>query len=341
MKFEKFKRMRFNLRFPDPRGSEDFVTIHSVKELQDCLLHRTIAFDDLIDYFRNGQLHRWLECLDADEAERASNIKKLFEDRQGESVANFAASLLKALGLEVDEEGVEAFVLDYVTNPVRMLHNKMSARNDFDSYKKRAVDVINGFKEDKSRLLEKKEDLKFLRKYIAGMLKRYGGLLMLEEFHFIEFLKNECPLGALALLTLKEGQKYKDKFPEVFKKFVSVDDNGDTLKLNKCCVEEDSYLLTGDSAPVKIMRRVTKDHQNKDHEWESLVGKERHVLVLWASLYTVNNCGDTDDAKKYEDADLNGKFQLFWGLDACSRAEQRSAFEKRLLAYIEVPNDDE
>ena len=50
----KLKRMRFNLRFPDPRGGGNFVTIHSVKELRDGLMERIIACDDLFDYFKSG-----------------------------------------------------------------------------------------------------------------------------------------------------------------------------------------------------------------------------------------------------------------------------------------------
>ena len=345
MKFEKFKSMRFNLRFPDPRGSEDFVTIHSVNELQDRLLHRTIAFDDLIDYFRNGQLHRWLECLDAEEAERASNIKKLFEDSQGKCVsldkcvADFAAPLLNALGMEVDEEVVNAFVFDYVTNPNMMRDDKKRARKDLDEHITKALEVIDVFRKHKAWLLDKKEDLKALRKHIAEMFKLYGGLSMLEEFRFIEFLRSECPLGALALLTLPEGQKYKDDFPEVFKRFVVVKilNNEPTIFLNENndLKKMHPYLLSGNDAPVKVYRKKTKRTSG-----ETIVQGGKNVLLLWDREYVVSDYGTSSEENQFNGDKLNGNFHVFNGLDVWSESVE-SYFSQPFLVYMEVPDNDE
>ena len=341
----KFKRMRFNLRFPDPAGNGNFVTIHSVKELRDCLVdYRTIAFDDLIDYFRNGQLHRWLECLDAKEEDRASKIKKLFEDSRGKAVANFAKSLLDLLGLDVDddEEVVNNFVRDYIISPEKMLQDKMRARKDFDAYNKKAEAVIEGFREDKKRLLLMKTDLKALRKNIVVMLKLYGGQLMLEEFCFIEFLKNECPLGALALLTLPEGQQYKDKFPKVFEQFITVKilNNKPTILLNENIKleKEHPYLLSGDNAPVKVYREPTS------RKFETIVQGGKNVLLLWSLEYFVCNFFDYGATVRAKDQftgdEVNRKFRVFNGLDVLS-VDAKSAWQQPFLVYMEVPDNDD
>ena len=336
----KLKRMRFNLRFPDPRGSDSFVTVHSVKELRDCLEERMIAFDDLIDYFRNGQLHRWLECQDAEEANRAEKIKRLFEDSHGKAVAAIATPLLTALDMETDKEMVDAFVRDYVISPEKMLQDKMGARKCIDAHKTKVLDVIDEFKKHKQRLLGMKGDLKALRKYIAQMLKIYGGLSMLEEFYFIEFLKQECPLGALALLTLPEGQKYKNDFPDVFKRFVVVKflNNEPTLVLNENIKLEKnhSYLLSGDDAPIKVYRKTTKRKS-----WEPIVKDgTKKVLLLWDLEYVVSDFGVDKEEGQFTGDKLNGSYHVFNGLDVWSE-DLTSPFQRPFLAYMEVPNDGE
>lgn len=335
----KLKRMRFNLRFPDPRGGGSFVTVHSVKELRDCLEDRMIAFDDLIDYFRNGQLHRWLECQDAEEANRAEKIKGLFEDSRGKAVADFAAPLLTALDMETDKEMVDAFVRDYFISPEKMLQDKMGARKCIDAYRIKASVVIDDFKKNKSRLLAMKEDLKALRKYMVQMLKIYDGLSNLEEFHFIEFLKQKCPLGALALLTLPEGQKYKDDFPDVFKRFVVVKHLNlkPTLLLNENIDLEKKYpyLVSGDDAPIKVYRDATKRR-----EWETIVPAEKSVLLLWDYEYAVSDVGAKNESDWFYSDKLNGRYQIFNGLEVWSK-ESSSAFQQSFLAYMEVPNDGE
>ena len=64
------------------------------------------------------------------------------------------------------------------------------------------------------------------------------------------------------MLTLPEGQKYKDEFPEVFKRFVTVKllNNEPTILLNENINLEKThpYLLSGDDAPVKFYRKTTK-----------------------------------------------------------------------------------
>lgn len=333
------KRMRFNLRFPDPRGDDNFVTVHSVKELRDCLMDSKIAFDDLIDYFRKGQLHRWFECMDAEEMSRGAKIRKLFEDGRGKPVADFAVALLAALDMEVDKAVVDAFVRDYVLSPVKMLQDKRVARKDLEVFNTQVANVCEGFRKDKLRLLEMKKDMKALRKYVAQMLKIYGGLSNLEEFHFIEFLKKDCPLGALVLLTLPEGQKYKDDSPDVFKRFVVVKhlNNEPTLFLNENLKLEKnhSYLLSGDDAPIKVYRNATKRR-----EWDSIVPAGKKVLLLWNCEYIVSDVGAKNESDWFYSAKLNGRYQIFNGLEVWSESA-RSVFQQPFLAYMEVPNDGE
>lgn len=329
----KLKRMRFNLRFPDPRGGGNFVTIHSVKELQDGLMARSIACDDLFDYFKSGQLHRWLECLAEDEAERASVVKELFENTQGKPVEEFAEGLLMKLGVEVDKDTVDDFVRGYVTSPEKFMQSKWDVREHIDAYKTSASEVAADFRKDKSWLLKMKVDLKALRRYIALMLGKFGGLSTLEEFRFVEFLKQECPLGALALLMLDEGQRYKDEHPDVFKDFVALVHVGHNpnpeirLNGNVWVRKEHPYLISGENAPVKIYTRETM--RNK---WESIKNQGQQVLVIGATSCWVTNCGDSDEAHKFDDEELNGAFRLFNGLDFCPKG---SAWAN--VVYMEVP----
>lgn len=333
------KRMRFNLRFLDPRGSENFVTVHSVKELRDCLENRMIAFDDLIGYFRNGTLHRWLECQDEVEANRAEKMKKLFEDGHGKAVADIATPLLDAFDMEIDNDVVDAFVRDCVISPEKMLQDKMCARKWIDAYKIKASELVDEFKKDKSRLLEMRENLKALRKYVAQMLQLYGGLSRLDEFHFIGFLKKKCPLGALALLTLPEGQKYKDDLPDIFKGFVVLKSPNcePTLLLNwyTDLEKEHPYLVSGDNAPIKVYRKETKRRS-----WESIVQAGTKVLLLWDVNYVVSDFGADKEKDQFEGDKLNGNYHVFNGLDVRSK-DKISAFSELFLAYIEVPNDGE
>jgi hypothetical protein len=178
--------------------------------------------------------------------------------------------------------------------------------------------------------------------YIAQMLKIYGGLQMLEEFHFIEFLKNECPLGALALLTLPEGQKFKDEFPKVFEQFITVKilNNKPTILLNENIKleKEHPYLLSGDNAPVKVYRKPT------GRDFETIVQGGKNVLLLWNLEYFVCDFRDSGATVRPEDQftgdDLNRKFHVFNGLDALS-VDVRSAWQQPFLVYMEVPDDAE
>lgn len=329
----KLKRMRFNLRFPDPRGGGNFVTIHSVKELRDGLMERIIACDDLFDYFKSGQLHRWLECLGKEDEETVRGVRELFDCKREKPVADFAEGLLKTLGIEVDEDVVNDFVLGYITCPEKMLQDKMGVLKCIDEYKTKVSTVIEEFRKDTSYILKIREDLKALRKYILQMLKIYGGLSTLEALRFVEFLKQECPLGALALLMLDEGQRYKDEHPDVFKDFVALGHVGHNpnpeirLNGNVWVRKEHPYLISGENAPVKIYTRETT--RNK---WESIKNQGQQVLVIGATSCWVTNCGDSDEAHKFDDEELNGAFRLFNGLDFCPKG---SAWAN--VVYMEVP----
>lgn len=332
----KLKRMRFNLRFPDPRGGGNFVTIHSVKELRDGLMERIIACDDLFDYFKSGQLHRWLECLGKEDEETVRGVRELFDCKREKPVADFAEGLLKTLGIEVDEDVVNDFVLGYITCPEKMLQDKMGVLKCIDEYKTKVSTVIEEFRKDKSYILKIREDLKALRKYILQMFKIYGGLSTLEVLGFVEFLKEDCPLGALALLTLPEGQKYKDDFPDEFKRFIVVKNlnNEPTLFLNENTKLENnhSYLLSGVDAPIKVYRK-------KRNSWETIVQTGKKVLLLWDREYVVSDVGVEEESDQFTGDKVNGVYQVFNGLDVVMRQDKDSAFMQPFLVYMEVPND--
>lgn len=329
----KLKCMRFNLRFPDPRGGGNFVTIHSVKELRDGLMERIIACDDLFDYFKSGQLHRWLECLGKEDEETARGVRELFDCKREKPVLDFAKELLRTLDMAVDEDVVNDFALGYITSLEKFMQAKRDARERIDMYKTGASEIAADFRKDKSWLLEMKVDLKALRRYVALILGKFGGLSTLEEFRFVEFLKHECPLGALALLTLPEGQQYKDEHPDVFKDFMTIRHVGHNpnpeirLNGNVWVRNEHPYLISGGNAPIKIYTRETK--RNK---WESIKNQGQQVLVIGATSCWVTNCGDSDEAHKFDDEELNGAFRLFNGLDFCPKDSVWSN-----VVYMEVP----
>lgn len=340
----KLKTIRFNLKFfngPDAVGCD---SASSLAELRECF-----NLNDLYEYFKSGQLIRWLECHD--EKEVAQAVAAIGKPDEG-TIARQMNQLFDALGLGYSkserEDAIAAFLFPREIQARRKKQADAQAKTneivsrDIGHY----TSIIND-------LIANANSFAKVKAGVHSLLTLHGDIFKLDYFRFYEVMVKKCPLAIFAVLMDSEYGKYFKPQCEQRGKLYAGDladvggftekteyaparaleerlcdflkiEGPDSVSINGIKLVDDDPLLS-ENGPIK---RV-KDFSGGLNGWQDVVFQGRRVMVLCNDGVEVRPYHDT--LHQYKDGDANCRFKVFDGLEFRTVKNYANA-----LFYMEV-----
>lgn len=270
-------------------------------------LQEHFSIEDILKYFRNGLLLRWLKVRGYTKQYNA--VKDINGEKESKEILSL---LIKIFEVELDdnliEEGIA--ILSYFNEENKM--NEIYKENGFE--KKRIIeDYHKGYDALVQHMEENKENMAVLKADTAQMEEAYLGLFQLDHEHLYFRLYENAPKALFAMLTRDAFRKYwigEEKNEQVSKHIRF------TL-LTSRKVEE----ILGED--LKIVKRDTQAM------WDQIERAEVKVMVISIESGTfIKNAGEF--AEKLSYADVEGKLLILNGLEyQCNSASYE-------LRYMEV-----
>lgn len=289
------KTIKFNLILDD----------YPVRNLEG--LQKHFSIEDMLKYFRNGLLLRWLEVREYKKQYDA--VVKIKED---ESNKDIIKNLIEIFDMEIEENQIEKSIkiLDYIED-----EKKKNTIYREDRYEKKKIigDYHSGYSGVIDHMVENKDNMALLKADAIEIEKEYLGLFELDFKDLYYRLADKAPKAVLAMLTrdVFRNKWLGENVP------ASITDNMRTHILPTSKIKS----ILGDD--LKIVKRDTQAM------WDPIERPEVEVMVLQIAVGTfVKNAGAFSEKLSY--LDINDKCVKLKGLEyQCNNA----GYE---LLYMEV-----
>lgn len=289
------KTIKFNLIM-------DEKAVRNIEGLQD-----NFCIEDLLKYYKNGLLLRWLTVREYQE--EAEQVKKIAatDDRE---IIRALANIFK---MEVKDKEID--------EATKLLEYLEEERKKSEEYRKIIGDkeaVLQKYHEEYVSLLKKmetdKDDMTALKNDARNLAENYERLFALDRFEVYQKFCKEMPKVILSILSIDELRKYWDE-----KRTIT-----DNLK-NKFLTETNKYAeIFGD--------RLRTENRCTDGYWSDIAQPNVELIVLHIENNTIVRNADDEQYFKQElkPDDVNGKFLKFHGL------KYKCDDQAKTLYYVEV-----
>lgn len=270
-------------------------------------LQEHFSIEDILKYFQNGLLLRWLNVRGYIKQYEAVN--KIDSKKSNREIISELIKIFE-LGLEDSLIEEEIAILAYFEEQDKM--NEIYKENNFE--KNRIIeDYHRGYDTLVNHMEENKDNMAILKADAIQLERAYSGLFRLDHGHLYFRLYESAPKALFAMLTR----------PLVRKLWIEKEENTYVINhirgtlLTKSNVKE----ILGDD--LKIVKRDTQAM------WDQIERPEVKVMVIsLASGTFVKNAGEF--AEKLADTDINEKLLILNGLEyQCNNASYE-------LCYMEV-----
>ena len=256
-------------------------------------LQEHFSIEDMLKYFENGLLLRWLNVRGYDEQYTlVKNIDKSLEKKE------IVKELVKIFEVvEIDDAEIEKAIgiLTYLDK--EKVLNAIYRKNAF-SKREIIKDYHSGYAALITHMEENKDNMAVLKAYVIQMEMEYLGLFYLNYYELYFRLLESAPKAIFAILTRDSFRKFwigKEANEKIYKSIESLLHNDAMIK----------SLLEGD---LKIVKR------NTQAMWDPIERPEVKLMVIKIVPGTfVKNAGEFSE--KLGDTDVNNKLLLFNGLE--------------------------
>lgn len=273
------KTIKFNLFL-------DETPVRSIEGIQE-----NFSIEDMLKYFKNGLLERWLEVRGYNEY--LEKVKQI--DSSGTNKA-IIIELIKIFDIAINNDDVEKgiAILDYLVEA-----NKLNL--EYKENAKGKQQIIEDYHLRYALLIEDmeshKDDMAVLKADVMELEKEYSGLFELDFYSLFFRLSKNAPKAIFAILTRDFFRKYWIGESANTKIYTAVKAMLNPAKLKKILADD-----------LLIEKRDTQNG------WDTIELPEKPVMVLRIeSNAFVRNCDDRLEKLAYND--VNGKMLKFKGLD--------------------------
>lgn len=275
---------------------------HPVRNLTGIQEHFSI--EDMLKYFKNGLLLRWLDVRGYESQYDA--VAKIKKDEDAKKIVQ---ELVKIFEVEIKKENIEKGIkiLEYLDEEKEL--NAIYQKNAFEK-KKIIEDYHSGYARLKDHMVENKDNMAILKADVLKMEREYAGLFDLNFRALYAMLEKKAPKAVFAMLT---QNRFREKWlrEEVLLR---------NMKLNLLRPELLKEILGED---LKIVKRDTQAM------WDPIERSEVKVMALKIEPGTfIKNAGEFSE--KLSNQDVENKFLLMNGLEyQCNNSNYE-------LLYMEV-----
>lgn len=273
---------------------------YPVRNLEGVQEHFSI--EDMLKYFKNGLLHRWLDVRGYKEQYDA--VKKI---KENESVKEIIKKLIRIFNVEQEDADIEKNIriLEYLEE-----EKALNAIYRENAFKKRTIidDYHSRYKALILHMVENKDNMALIKADVLEMEKEYLGLFYLQYEDLYFEISKDVPKAVFAMLT---RDVYREKWLN----------NERIIKSIKNILLPAVKDILGDD--LKIVKR------NTQAMWDPIERPEIQVMVLKIELGTfIKNAGNFSE--KLSVSDIIDKFVILNGLEyQCNDANYE-------LLYMEV-----
>lgn len=183
------KAIKFNLICDDK-------PVRTIEDLQN-----NFSIEDVLIYYNNQLLHRWLEVRGyTAELERLNTITE-------ENPIGIMKELIKIFNVECDNKKVEesVYMLEFLNEK-----KELYAIYQEEDYKVKHIidDYETGYRQLVTEILESPKDAAIIKANIAKITADYPWILRLDHRNLFHIFKVKSPLAIMCLLMNEESRKY-------------------------------------------------------------------------------------------------------------------------------------
>lgn len=274
------KAIKFNLildKFP----------VRNLEELQE-----HFSIEDILNYFKNGLLERWLEIRGYET--ELQEVKEIdLEENNKFIIKKFVQIFHICINDEDIEKGIA--ILDYLeqTNYLNAQYkaNALNKKQIIDDYHAGYRALIYHMEENRNNMADLKAD-------IIQMEKEYFGLFVLDHKNLYYRISKSAPKAVFAILTRNAFRSY---WIGNSSDFYIYSDIKETLQSVNKMLE----ILDGN---IKIIKG------NTQNIWQSIEEPEVKVMVLKIEPSAFIKAGN-EFSECFSDIDVNNNFLIFNGLE--------------------------
>lgn len=305
------KTIKFNLICDDK-------PVRTIEDLQE-----NFSIEDILKYYENGLLLRWLEVRGYNE-----EYKKV-SDITCKEALDVVKELIKIFDIEADEKKVEEGV--YM---LKFLEEKKELCEAYkkDNFKAQSIvdDYQTGYKQLVDEIMENPDDVARIKANITEMVTNYRWAMDLNHRELFWTLKEKSVLAIMCLLMNESARNYYLPIPvkrddDTVSPTYDIDSNADKRNMYNaiCSITKESDFVTKLGNNLHIFSGVT------DGYWKDLESKgKKYMIVSMGVGDFVRGAGI--QGGDLASIDVENKFVIVEGIDYKSNSALRQ------LLYMEV-----
>lgn len=279
-------------------------------------LQNNFSIEDVLEYYNNRLLHRWLEVRGySEELEKVSGIAST-------QPLEIIKDLIKIFGVVTDDKKTEesVYILEYLKkrNELHSIYEKANYKIEsiIDDYKDGYSQLVNG-------ILASPEDAAVIKANITEIVMNYKWLLELDYRNLFWIFWHESTLAVMCLLMNEVSRDYyiPSKAEQEIEERIIED--------KKEIFDEICNYVEGADLKEELGENLISFSGETDGYWKDLEPKgKRYMIISMGKGDFVRAAG-----KKGGDlssSDINNKFVILDGIDYKSNSASRQ------LLYMEV-----
>lgn len=282
-----------------------------VRTIED--LQNNFSIEDVLEYYSNRLLHRWLEVrgyLVELKKTNAITSKKPLE---------IIKKLIKIFNIICDEKKVEEsiFIMEYLET-----RKKISGLNDKENYNVKRI--INNYKKGYTHLvdgiIDNPNDVVKIKANIAAIVTDYEWVLALNYRELFWILKDK---SVLALMCFLMNMKSRDYYLPKEDRYTQINEDNNAMDYEMCNIIQALDLKD------KLGENLHSFAGETEGYWKTIQSKGKKYMIIGMERNNfIRSAGVSDEKLAYED--VTNKFVILDGIDYKSNI---SFYE---LWYMEV-----
>ena len=291
-----------------------------VRTIED--LQNNFSIEDVLAYYRNGLLTRWLEVRGyVEELEKVNAIPEV-------DSLSIIKALIKIFNVTKDDNEIEQdiYILKYLEEQKERLDCYRK-----ENFKKQSIidDYATGYQQLVDGILQNSNDVALIKANIKEIVNNYSWVLKLNHRTLFNILKeNNCVLAIMCLMMVDECRKYylpieREDADGKFALDISYDLDKKAMYTDLC-----SIIRSGENLSM-LGKNLCSFSGVTDGYWKDLEpkGKKYMIISMDAGDY-VRSAGNRDE--EFSSIDIKEEFIIVDGVD------YKSNSETHVLLYMEV-----
>lgn len=295
----------------------DGVPVRTIEDLQD-----NFSIEDILAYYENGLLHRWLNVR---------GYRKEYDEVTGitsKEPIEIIKSLITIFHVESDEKKIEEsiYILEY-------LNERKELNTLYDKGKRETRAIIDdyevGYRACVREILENPDNVAKIKASIAELVENYGYLLQLNHRKLFLVMKEKSYLAVMCMLMNEQMRKFYLPVITVSPENGEVTDDTETNDDKKIMYKQICGMISEHEFTEKLGDNLLVFAGQTDGYWKDLEPKGKKYMILsMASGNYVRSSGASGGDLGYKD--IYNQFVITDGIDYKSNSSTQK------LLYMEV-----